>query len=76
MTSLVGLSLEELTATKVDTVYGASKYEQKTTEAPSSVSIITQDEIQRYGHRTLAATTRCVSTAAHKCHEIRLCILR
>ncbi len=60
VTSLVGLSLEELTATKVDTVYAASKYEQKTTEAPSSVSIITQDEIQRYGHRTLADVLQSV----------------
>jgi len=51
---LTQLSLEDLMAVKVDTVYGASKYEQKTTEAPSSVSIVTQDEIKRYGYRTLA----------------------
>lgn len=35
-------------------VYGASKYEQKVTEAPSSVSIVTADEIKKYGYRTLA----------------------
>lgn len=48
------LSLDELMAIKVDTVQGASKREQTTTEAPSSVSIVTQDEIRKNGHRTLA----------------------
>lgn len=51
---LAELSLEELTAIKVDTVYGASKREQTTTEAPSAVSIVTKDDIKKYGHRTLA----------------------
>ena len=44
-------SIEDLM--KMD-VYGASKFEQKTTEAPSSVTIITADEIKRQGYRTLA----------------------
>ncbi len=35
-------------------VYSASKYLQKVTEAPSSVSIVTAEEIQLYGYRTLA----------------------
>ncbi|MBI5386740.1 MAG: TonB-dependent receptor [Verrucomicrobia bacterium] len=48
------LSLAELLEVKVATVYGASKHEQKTTEAPSSVSIVTQDDIKKHGHRTLA----------------------
>ena len=38
----------------VPTVYGASKFEQKATEAPSSVTVISSDEINRYGYRTLA----------------------
>lgn len=50
---LATLSLEELTALKVQTVYGASKREQKTTEAPSSVSIVLRDDIQKHGYRTL-----------------------
>jgi len=29
-------------------------YEQKSTEAPASVTVITSDEIKRYGYRTLA----------------------
>jgi iron complex outermembrane receptor protein len=46
--------LEELLKLEVPTVYGASKVEQKTTEAPSSVTIISSDEIKKYGYRTLA----------------------
>ncbi|MBI4848828.1 MAG: TonB-dependent receptor [Nitrospirae bacterium] len=36
---------------EIPSVYSASKYEQKVTEAPSSVSIITADEIRKYGYR-------------------------
>ena len=52
------LSLEELMQVEIPTVYGASKYEQKTTEAPSSVTIVSADEIKRYGYRTLADVLR------------------
>lgn len=52
MTSLTSMSVEELL--KVPVVYGASKREQKVTEAPSSVSIITADQIKKFGYRTLA----------------------
>lgn len=38
----------------IPSVYGASKYEQKVTEAPSSVTIITSEEIKKYGYRKLA----------------------
>lgn len=48
------LSLEELGSIKVPTVVGASKHEQKITEAPSAVSIVTRQDIQEYGYRTLA----------------------
>ncbi|MBL9139461.1 MAG: TonB-dependent receptor [Verrucomicrobiales bacterium] len=51
--SLVNMSLEQLSALKVETVFGASKHEQKTTEAPSSVTIVARDDITRQGHRTL-----------------------
>ncbi|MEW6066891.1 MAG: TonB-dependent receptor [Nitrospirota bacterium] len=57
---LTQLSIEELMELEVATVYGASKYEQKVTEAPSSVSIITSDEIKKYGYRTLADILRSV----------------
>ena len=36
------------------TISTASKYEQKVSEAPASVSIITRDDIQLNGYRTLA----------------------
>ncbi|MDD5329803.1 MAG: TonB-dependent receptor [Sulfuricella sp.] len=38
----------------IPSVFGASRHEQEIGEAPSSVSIITADEIRKYGHRTLA----------------------
>lgn len=51
---LTSLSLESLMQIEVPKVYGASKLEQKSTAAPASVSVVTSDEIQRYGYRTLA----------------------
>ncbi|MGC9944266.1 MAG: TonB-dependent receptor, partial [Verrucomicrobiota bacterium] len=48
------LPLEALMQLQVPEVYSASKYEQKATEAPSSTTVITSDEIKRYGYRTLA----------------------
>jgi outer membrane receptor for ferrienterochelin and colicins len=50
-------SLEELANI---TVYTASRHAQKITEAPSSVTVITRDEIQKYGYRTLADILRSV----------------
>ena len=41
------LSIEELMQVTVQT---ASKYEQKVSEAPSSVSIITSSDIEKYGY--------------------------
>ena len=58
MEDLTDLSLEQLMEIQVATVYGASKYEQKVTEAPSSISIVTADEIRKYGYRTLADILR------------------
>ncbi len=52
------ISFEELIKMEIPTVEAASKYKQKTTEAPSSITIITSDEVKRYGHRTLADILR------------------
>ena len=57
---LMEMSVEQLMSVEVATVYGASKYEQKVTEAPASVSIVTADEIRKYGYRTLADALRSV----------------
>jgi len=44
-------SLEELGTIQV---YSASKHMQSTSDAPASVTLITADDIQKYGYRTLA----------------------
>jgi len=51
---------EEILFQELPSVFGASKYEQKPSEAPASVSIITADEIEKYGYRTLADILRSV----------------
>lgn len=59
--NVMALSLEQLLEVDVDKVYGASKYEQKLSQAPSSVSLVTRDEIQKQGYRTLADALRSVN---------------
>jgi len=51
--AITDFSIEELMRIEVETVTGASKFKQKITEAPSSISIITSSEIRRYGYRTI-----------------------
>ena len=45
---------------ELPSVFGASKYEQKPSEAPAAISIVTAEEIQRYGYRTLSDILRSV----------------
>src|SRR6266436_1393909 len=52
------ISLEELVKMEIPIVEGASKYRQKTTEAPASITIITADDVKKYGYRTLADILR------------------
>lgn len=47
---LESMSLEDLMNIPV---YAASRHEQKSSEAPSWVSIVTSDDIRKYGYRTL-----------------------
>ena len=58
--SLTDMSIEELMSLRIESVYGASGFKQKVTEAPASVTIITSEDIQRYGYRTLADILRNV----------------
>lgn len=55
---LTNLDISELL--KVEIVTGASKFAQKVTEAPASVTIITAEEIKKFGYRTLADVVRSV----------------
>jgi iron complex outermembrane receptor protein len=57
---LTELPLEELMKIEVASVSTASKHLQKVTEAPASVSIVTADEIRKFGYRTLADILRSV----------------
>ena len=57
---LTELPLEALMNIEVPKVYGASKLEQMETEAPASVTVVTADEIKKYGHRTLADVLQSV----------------
>jgi iron complex outermembrane receptor protein len=59
------LSLEELLNSKV---YSASKYEQREAEAPSSISVISADQIRRNGYRTLNEALRSVTGFYTKNH--------
>ncbi len=47
---ITAISLEQLLNTEVFT---ASKFNQKTSEAPSKVTVITSDAIRKFGYRTL-----------------------
>lgn len=43
---------DELLFQDIPSVYSASKYEQKVTKAPASISIVSADDIKKYGYRT------------------------
>ena len=54
---LAEATLEQLGSVKV---YSASKHLQPASDAPSSVTVVTADEIQKYGYRTLADILKTV----------------
>jgi len=51
---------EELVFEDIPEVITASRHEQKASEAPASVAIITAADIERYGYRTLAEVLQSV----------------
>jgi outer membrane receptor for ferrienterochelin and colicins len=58
--SLPDLNIEELMKLDGGQVFGASERLQPVTEAPSSVSFVTAEDIRRHGYRTLAEILRGV----------------
>jgi outer membrane receptor for ferrienterochelin and colicins len=55
---LADMSLQQLMQLPVELVAGASRYEQKVTRAPASVTIVTADDIRKFGYRTVADILR------------------
>ncbi len=55
---LTALPLDSLIQLELPKVYAASKVEQKVTEAPASITVITSDEIKKHGYQTLG---RCLA---------------
>lgn len=51
---LGNLNIKELMELEVDSVFAASRYLQKSERAPSSITVVTADDIKRFGARTLA----------------------
>jgi iron complex outermembrane receptor protein len=57
---LTALSIEALMEIEVATVWGASKMEERVTDAPAAVTIVTAEDIRRHGWETLAELLRSV----------------
>ena len=55
---IAAMSLEDLL--KVEVVSVASRFPQEVREAPASITVVTAQDIRRYGHRTLADVLRGV----------------
>jgi outer membrane receptor protein involved in Fe transport len=55
---LADLELEQLMQMPVESVSGASKYEQSIRQAPASVTVLTAADIRNYGWRTVADALR------------------
>lgn len=57
---LTGLSLEQLMDVETVEVVSASRFSQTPSEAPSAVSVLTDDDIRAFGWRTLAEVLNSV----------------
>src|SRR3984957_1080673 len=53
-------SMEDLVKMKVESVYGAAKFLQKAEDAAASITVVTAEDIQKHGYRTLADVLRSV----------------
>ena len=54
------VSLDDLMTIKVPSVTGASRFEQKETDAPASVTVVTAEDIRRHGWRSLGEALNSV----------------
>ncbi|MBW2421993.1 MAG: hypothetical protein JRH19_25890, partial [Deltaproteobacteria bacterium] len=52
---------EDIVFQEIPSVFGVSRFEQKVTEAPSFVTLITSDEIEKFGYRTLGEALASVT---------------
>ncbi len=59
-TGMTDAGAEAILFQDIPAVFAASKYDQRLEEAPSSVSLITAEEIKKHGYRTLADILRSV----------------
>ena len=57
---VLDMNLEDLMNVDIDSVWGASGFKQQVANAPASITIVTAEEIKRYGYRTLADILRDV----------------
>jgi iron complex outermembrane receptor protein len=58
---LAALSLDQLMNVEVQAVHGASRYTQRSLDAPTRVTVLTSDDIRDHGYRTLAEALRGVA---------------
>jgi outer membrane receptor for ferrienterochelin and colicins len=52
---------EDIFFQEIPSVFGVSRFEQKVTEAPSFVTILTSDDFDKYGYQTLAEALQSVT---------------
>lgn len=60
---LADLTLEELLEVQVNEVVSASRFKQKIREAPASVTVVTAEDIRRFGYRSMAEVFKSVRGA-------------
>jgi outer membrane receptor for ferrienterochelin and colicins len=56
----IPLSLEQAMQVEIPSVVGASRFAQQVVDAPATVTVVTSDEIERFGYRTFTDLLRGV----------------
>lgn len=60
-TDLGELSLDQLMNIEVESVYGASRFAQRSLDAPTRVTVLTADDLRDHDYRSLAEALRAVA---------------